>query len=121
MIDWRVAAQRHVEPVPIPKMLSLAGDGRVAGRGMGPRLVVGSPWGRIGRLRSRGCGGRAGGDDAQGPISAAVLLTELTGQDRALIVPILLAVITATMVSRTIGRSQRPPDRCAGDGQELDP
>ncbi len=38
----------------------------------------------------------------QGPISAVVLMTELTGQDRALIVPILLAVITATAVSRTI-------------------
>lgn len=38
----------------------------------------------------------------QGPISAVVLVTELTGQDRALILPILLAVITATVVSRTI-------------------
>ncbi len=38
----------------------------------------------------------------QGLISAVVLMTELTGQDRALIVPILLAVVTATAVSRTI-------------------
>lgn len=38
----------------------------------------------------------------QGPISAIVLMIELTGQDRALIMPILLAVITATAVSRTI-------------------
>lgn len=38
----------------------------------------------------------------QGPISAVVLMTELTGQDRALILPILLAVIVATAVSRTI-------------------
>ena len=38
----------------------------------------------------------------QGPISAVVLMWELTGQDRALAVPILLAVITATLVSRTI-------------------
>ena len=29
-------------------------------------------------------------------------MTELTGQDRALILPILLAVITATIVSRSI-------------------
>jgi H+/Cl- antiporter ClcA len=29
-------------------------------------------------------------------------MTELTGQDRALILPILLAVITATVVSRSI-------------------
>ncbi len=38
----------------------------------------------------------------QGPISAVVLMTELTGQDRALILPTLLAVITATIVSRSI-------------------
>jgi CIC family chloride channel protein len=38
----------------------------------------------------------------QGPISAVVLMTELTGQDRALIVPIVLAVIAATAVSRSI-------------------
>jgi H+/Cl- antiporter ClcA len=38
----------------------------------------------------------------QGPISAVVLMIELTGHSRALIVPVLLAVATATMVSRTI-------------------
>ena len=38
----------------------------------------------------------------QGPVSAMVLMMELTGQDRALIVPLLLAVITATAVARTI-------------------
>ena len=31
VIDWRVAAQRHVEPVPIPKMLPLAGAFAVVG------------------------------------------------------------------------------------------
>jgi H+/Cl- antiporter ClcA len=38
----------------------------------------------------------------QGPISAVVLMMELTGRDRSFIVPLLLAVTTATLVSRTI-------------------
>jgi chloride channel protein, CIC family len=38
----------------------------------------------------------------QGPISAAVLMMELTGRDRSFIVPMLLAVATATLVARTI-------------------
>ncbi len=38
----------------------------------------------------------------QGPISAVVLMMELTGRDRSFIVPLLLAVVTATLVSRTI-------------------
>jgi H+/Cl- antiporter ClcA len=38
----------------------------------------------------------------QGPISAVVLIMELTGQDRSFIAPLLLAVILATLVSRMI-------------------
>ena len=38
----------------------------------------------------------------QGPISAVVLMMELTGRDRSTIVPLLLAVATATLVSRSI-------------------
>ena len=38
----------------------------------------------------------------QGPISTVVLMIELTGQDRSFIVPLLLAVGTATLVARTI-------------------
>jgi CIC family chloride channel protein len=38
----------------------------------------------------------------QGPISAVVLIMELTGQDRSFIAPLLLAVIMATLVSRMI-------------------
>lgn len=38
----------------------------------------------------------------QGPISAVVLMMELTGRDRSFIVPVLLAVVTATIVARTI-------------------
>jgi len=38
----------------------------------------------------------------QGPISAVVLIMELTGRDRSFIVPMLLAVATATLVSRSI-------------------
>jgi H+/Cl- antiporter ClcA len=38
----------------------------------------------------------------QGPISAVVLMMELTGRDRSFVVPLLLAVATATLVSRGI-------------------
>jgi H+/Cl- antiporter ClcA len=38
----------------------------------------------------------------QGPISAVVLMIELTGHDRSFIVPLLLAVALATLVARTI-------------------
>jgi H+/Cl- antiporter ClcA len=38
----------------------------------------------------------------QGPISTAVLMMELTGRDRSFILPLLLAVGTATLVARTI-------------------
>jgi H+/Cl- antiporter ClcA len=38
----------------------------------------------------------------QGPISAIVLMMELTGRDRSFIAPLLLAVIAATLVSRMI-------------------
>jgi len=40
----------------------------------------------------------------QGPISAVVLMMELTARDRSFIVPLLLAVATATLVARTIER-----------------
>jgi H+/Cl- antiporter ClcA len=38
----------------------------------------------------------------QGPISSVVLMMELTGRDRSFIVPLLLAVVTATLAARTI-------------------
>ena len=38
----------------------------------------------------------------QGPISTVILMMELTGRDRSFIVPMLLAVSTATLVARTI-------------------
>ena len=38
----------------------------------------------------------------QGPISTVVLMMELTGRDRSFIVPLLLAVVSATLVARTI-------------------
>lgn len=38
----------------------------------------------------------------QGPISAVVLMMELTGHDRSFVVPLLVAVATATLVARTI-------------------
>jgi H+/Cl- antiporter ClcA len=39
-----------------------------------------------------------------GPISAVVLIVELTGRDRSFILPLLLAVGTATVIARTIDR-----------------
>jgi len=42
------------------------------------------------------------GATTQGPISTVVLMMELTGRDRSFIVPLLLAVATATLVARTI-------------------
>jgi chloride channel protein, CIC family len=38
----------------------------------------------------------------QGPVSTIVLMMELTGRDRSFIVPMLLAVGTATLVARTV-------------------
>jgi chloride channel protein, CIC family len=40
----------------------------------------------------------------QGPISAVVIMIELTGHDRAFVVPLLIAVAASTLVSRTIDR-----------------
>jgi CIC family chloride channel protein len=39
-----------------------------------------------------------------GPISAVLLTMELTGRDRSFILPLLLAVVTATVVARTLDR-----------------
>lgn len=42
------------------------------------------------------------GATTQGPISAVVLIMELTGRDRSFILPLLLIVCVATLVVRTI-------------------
>lgn len=42
------------------------------------------------------------GATTQGPISAVVLIMELTGRDRSFILPLLLIVCVATLVARTI-------------------
>ena len=39
-----------------------------------------------------------------GPISAVVLIVELTGRDRSFVLPLLLAVGTATVIARTLDR-----------------
>ncbi len=39
-----------------------------------------------------------------GPVSAIVLMMELTGHDRSFILPLLVVVVTATLVARTIDR-----------------
>jgi CIC family chloride channel protein len=66
----------------------------------------------------------------QGPISATVLMLELSNRDRSLIAPLLLVVIGATIVSRTIeARSiydarlddAQVAERLAGRNQSSDP
>jgi chloride channel protein, CIC family len=42
------------------------------------------------------------GATTQGPISAVVLMIELTGRDRSFILPLMLIVCTATLVARTL-------------------
>jgi H+/Cl- antiporter ClcA len=42
------------------------------------------------------------GATTQGPISAVVLMMELTGRDRSFILPLLLAVGMATIVARSV-------------------
>jgi CIC family chloride channel protein len=37
-----------------------------------------------------------------GPISAVVLVMELTGRDRSFVLPLLVAVVLATLVARTL-------------------
>jgi chloride channel protein, CIC family len=48
------------------------------------------------------CGGAVIAATTQGPISAMVLMMELTGRDRSFMLPMLLAITSATMVARTI-------------------
>jgi H+/Cl- antiporter ClcA len=38
----------------------------------------------------------------QGPVSAVVLMMELTGRDRSFILPLLIIVGTATLIARSI-------------------
>ena len=52
----------------------------------------------------------------QGPISTVVLMMELTGRDRSFIVPLLLAVGTATLVARTIEPRSIYDARLTDDG-----
>lgn len=42
------------------------------------------------------------GATTQGPISATVLMIELTGHDRAFLLPMLIAIVSATLIARTI-------------------
>jgi H+/Cl- antiporter ClcA len=54
----------------------------------------------------------------QGPLTAVVLLLELTGDDQALLVPVLLAVVGATVVSRLMGAPSIYSARLAPAGHE---
>lgn len=51
----------------------------------------------------------------QGPISAIILLIELTGRDRSIILPLLAGVSTATLIARTIEFRSIYEARLTGD------
>jgi H+/Cl- antiporter ClcA len=58
----------------------------------------------------------------QGPLSATVLVVELTGQFGTLIVPTLVAVVGAVVVSRRLGAQSIYSARLAGgEGQAANP
>jgi H+/Cl- antiporter ClcA len=61
-------------------------------------LWPGAPLGLFGLLGA----GAVLAATTQGPISAVVLLMELTGRDRSFILPLLLAAATATLIARSI-------------------
>ena len=65
---------------------------------IGARLFPGVPVGLAALLGAAGVLAAT----TQGPISAIVLMLELSDRDRSFIAPLLVAVITATLVSRTI-------------------
>ncbi len=65
---------------------------------LGAHLVPGVPVGLAALLGAAGVLAAT----TQGPISATVLMMELSDRDRSVIAPLLLAVISATLVSRTI-------------------
>ena len=65
---------------------------------LGAHLVPGVPVGLAALLGAAGVLAAT----TQGPISATVLMMELSDRDRSIIAPLLLAVIGATLVSRTI-------------------
>ena len=69
--------------------------------------VLGHVWNRFWRGTPPGLFALVGAVAAlaattHGPISAVLLTLELTGRDRSFILPLLLAVITATVVARTL-------------------
>jgi H+/Cl- antiporter ClcA len=69
--------------------------------------VLGIPWSYIWPGDSSGvfavlAAGALLGATTQGPISAVVLMMELTGYARAFIFPMLIIVVIATLVARTI-------------------
>ena len=57
----------------------------------------------------------------QGPISAVILMMELTGRDRSFILPLLLAVGTATLVARSIESRSIYDARLTDEEIELGP
>ncbi len=75
--------------------------GALLGGTLGQLWSVFAPGGPPGLFAFLGAGALLAAT-TQGPVSAIVLMMELTGQDRSFIAPLLLVVVIATLVSRTI-------------------
>jgi chloride channel protein, CIC family len=75
--------------------------GAMLGGALGGLWSLVSPGAPLGLYSLLGAGAVIGAT-TQGPISAVVLLMELTGRDRSFILPLILIVWTATIVARTI-------------------
>lgn len=75
--------------------------GAMLGGALGSAWSVIAPGAPLGLYSLLGAGAVIGAT-TQGPISAVVLLMELTGRDRSFILPLILIVWTATIVARTI-------------------
>lgn len=75
--------------------------GAMLGGALGSVWSVIAPGASLGIYSLLGAGAVIGAT-TQGPISAIVLLMELTGRDRSFILPLILIVWTATIVARTI-------------------
>ena len=75
--------------------------GALAGAGLGQLWLFVHPGGDIGLYALLGAGAMLAAS-TQGPISSLVLMMELTGQARAFALPMLAAIVIATLTARLI-------------------
>jgi chloride channel protein, CIC family len=75
--------------------------GALAGAGLGQLWLFVHPGGDIGLYALLGAGAMLAAS-TQGPISSLVLMMELTGQARAFALPMLTAIVIATLTARLI-------------------